>query len=189
MALSRCLNLSIRQEITLPIRFVAAKTPPAKVNLDLRRVLLNEVDSKFRTRMHDAKYESPDFSMTDTVTVPKDTDITPLECIPIEQLETRTVRIYMPSKSATQSGTFGSNKWRIELDNLGRWENPLMGWASTGDPLSNFSLDFSDATSAIAYCESQGWNYFVEDPKKTTVKPKSYAANFSWDKRTRRSCK
>lgn len=133
--------------------------------------------------------KSPNASITDTVVVPEKTDITPLSNIPVEQLETRTIRIYMPSKSATQSGTYGSNKWRIEVNNQQRWENPLMGWASTGDPLSNFVMDFHDAESAIAYCKDQGWNYFVEEPKKTFVKPKSYAVNFSWDKRTRRSCK
>lgn len=133
--------------------------------------------------------KSPDFSMTDTVLVPEETDVTPLANIPLEQLETRTVRIYMPSKSATQSGTFGSNKWRVEMDSQQRWENPLMGWASTGDPLSNFTMDFPDVESAIAYCKEQSWKYFVEEPKKVTIKPKSYAVNFSWDKRTRRACK
>ncbi|KAH9281311.1 NADH dehydrogenase [ubiquinone] iron-sulfur protein 4, mitochondrial [Echinococcus granulosus] len=196
MALFRCLNFSLQQMITSPVRFIVTKTPPAKMTLELRGAILDESDPQFRTRLYDSTYEaqaimkkSPDFSMTDTVVVPKETDITPLGHIPLDQLETRTVRIYMPSKSATQSGTFGCNKWRIEVDNLGRWENPLMGWASTGDPLSNFSMDFHDVESAIAYCKSQCWNYFIENPKKTTVKPKSYAANFSWDKRTRRSCK
>ena len=127
--------------------------------------------------------------MTDTVAVPEETDISPLENVPLEQLETRHVRIYMPSKSATQAGTFGSNRWRVEMDNQQRWENHLMGWASSGDPLSNFTMDFPDVESAVAYCKVQKWNYFIEEPKKVTVKPKSYAVNFSWDKRTRRGCK
>ncbi|VUZ41202.1 unnamed protein product [Hymenolepis diminuta] len=196
MALVRGFNLSLPSLINISARCIVSKTPPKKMTLDLRRALLDDADPHYRTRIHDSTYEaqeimrkSPDASITDTVVVPEKTDITPLSNIPVEQLETRTVRIYMPSKSATQSGTYGSNRWRIEVNNQQRWENPLMGWASTGDPLSNFVMDFHDAESAIAYCKNQGWNYFVEEPKKTFVKPKSYAVNFSWDKRTRRSCK
>ncbi len=30
-----------------------------------------------------------------------------------------------------------------------------------------------------------GWGYEVQEPKIGTMRPKSYAANFSWDKKTR----
>ncbi len=30
-----------------------------------------------------------------------------------------------------------------------------------------------------------GWGYEVQEPKIGTISPKSYAANFSWDKKTR----
>lgn len=30
-----------------------------------------------------------------------------------------------------------------------------------------------------------GWQYEVEEPHKAKFKAKSYAANFSWDKKTR----
>ncbi|EDP44165.1 hypothetical protein MGL_1562 [Malassezia globosa CBS 7966] len=49
-------------------------------------------------------------------------------------LHQRTVRIYQPSKPATQSGKAGTRDWRLDFDILqgsGRWESPLMGWAST----------------------------------------------------------
>ncbi|VDD82860.1 unnamed protein product [Mesocestoides corti] len=196
MSLRQPLNQLLRGVVMVPSRNLISKTPPAKMTLSLRSALIDDADPHFRTRLHDSTYEareilkkSPDFSMTDSIVVPKETDVSPLAHIPQEQLKTRTVRIYLPSKAATQSGTFGSNKWRIEVDNQQRWENPLMGWASTGDPLSNFSMDFPSVESAIEYCKSQGWSYVVEEPHKTTIKPKSYASNFSWDKRTRRSCK
>jgi NADH dehydrogenase (ubiquinone) Fe-S protein 4 len=32
---------------------------------------------------------------------------------------------------------------------------------------------------------SAGWGYEVQEPKVTKMRPKSYAANFSWDKKTR----
>jgi NADH dehydrogenase (ubiquinone) Fe-S protein 4 len=54
-----------------------------------------------------------------------------LSGVPQEQLKSRTVRIFSPAKNAMQSGTFKTNKWRIEFDTQERWENPLMGWTST----------------------------------------------------------
>ena len=34
-----------------------------------------------------------------------------------------------------------------------------------------------------------GWGYHIEQPKTKYVRPKSYGANFSWNKRTRRTAK
>lgn len=133
--------------------------------------------------------KSTDFSLADRVVVPVQTDMMPLETIPREQLEKRDVRIFQPAKSATQSGTFGAGVWRIELNSEMRWENPLMGWSSTGDPLSNMTLDFPTAETAVEYCSNQGWNFSVEEAHKTFLKPRSYSNNFSWNKRTRRGCK
>ncbi|KAA8912944.1 hypothetical protein TRICI_003326 [Trichomonascus ciferrii] len=48
----------------------------------------------------------------------------------------RVVRIYQQAKPATQSGTWGTHAWRIDwdiVDRANRWENDLMGWASSGD--------------------------------------------------------
>lgn len=44
------------------------------------------------------------------------------------------------------------------------WENPLIGWTSTGDPLSSIgeaglSFDIVDATKT--YAEKHGWEYAV----------------------------
>ncbi|VDK66392.1 unnamed protein product [Onchocerca ochengi] len=102
-------------------------------------------------------------------------------------LRSRRVRIYRPAREATQSGWAGTKTWKIELDNLERWENPLIGWSSTGDPLSNISmaLDFASKEDAIRYCETNNLNYEVVEPNERIIKPKSYAENFSWNKRTR----
>lgn len=54
--------------------------------------------------------------------------------VQLDSLHQRTVRIYQPSKPATQSGKAGTRDWRLDFDILqgsGRWESPLMGWAST----------------------------------------------------------
>lgn len=89
-----------------------------------------------------------------------------------------------------QSGTNNTHHWEMEFDARERWENPLMGWCSTGDPLSNLKLQFADKEEAIAFCEKNGWKWYIQDThKEKTVKPKSYGINFSWNKRTRTSTK
>jgi NADH dehydrogenase (ubiquinone) Fe-S protein 4 len=54
-----------------------------------------------------------------------------LSGVPEEQLKTRKVQIFSPTQNAMQSGTFNTRLWRLEFDTQDRWENPLMGWAST----------------------------------------------------------
>ncbi len=42
-----------------------------------------------------------------------------------------------------------------------RWSNPLMGWTSTADPVSNVQLNFSTPDQAIKFCKKRGWKYEV----------------------------
>lgn len=80
--------------------------------------------------------------------------------------------------------------WKLEFDVRERWENPLIGWASSGDPLSNMQLNFKSKESAIAFAQKNGWEFVVEEPQPVwQYKHKSYGYNFSWNKRTRVSTK
>ncbi|KAI1097934.1 ETC complex I subunit conserved region-domain-containing protein [Jackrogersella minutella] len=99
---------------------------------------------------------------------------------PIE-LQARTVRIYRPSKPATQSGSWGAHHWRMDWDILAkghRWENPLMGWQSSGDFMQGTKLEFKSKEDAIAFAEKQGYEYFVQEPNERAFTPKAYANNF-----------
>ncbi|XP_061395014.1 NADH dehydrogenase [ubiquinone] iron-sulfur protein 4, mitochondrial [Musca vetustissima] len=125
-----------------------------------------------------------------TITVPVKVDISPITGVPEEHVKTRRVRIYMPPKNAMQSGTNNLQTWQIDFDNRERWENPLMGWTSTGDPLSNMHVNFSSPEEAITFCERNGWRWFIERPDKPkTERVKNYGINFAWNKRTRVSTK
>ncbi|XP_016936989.2 NADH dehydrogenase [ubiquinone] iron-sulfur protein 4, mitochondrial [Drosophila suzukii] len=124
------------------------------------------------------------------ISVPTAVNLGPITGVPEEHLKERRVRIHIPPKNAMQSGTDNINTWQIEFDNRERWENPLMGWASTGDPLSNMNVQFGSQEEAITYCERNGWRWYVdggEKPKKERVK--NYGVNFAWNKRTRVSTK
>lgn len=82
---------------------------------------------------------------------------------PHQVQEERKVRIFIMPKNAMQSGTHQSHKWKLEFNNQERWENPLMGWGSTGDPLSNLNIDFNTKEDAIVYCQRMGQiNYFTK---------------------------
>lgn len=103
----------------------------------------------------------------------------------MEWLDERQVRISKPSKNVMQSGTAYTNSWKIEFNSQQRWENWLMGWTSSGDPLSNLSLNFPTKEDAIAFCDRNKLQWFVEEQPERKMRRKSYADNFSWDKRTR----
>ncbi|KAK2588660.1 hypothetical protein KPH14_001561 [Odynerus spinipes] len=109
--------------------------------------------------------------------------------VPEEHIKTRMARIYQPSKNAMQSGTNNIHYWQIDFDTRERWENPLIGWTSTGDPMSNTKVNFANKDAAIQHCEKMGWKYYVQKPNVVNPKPRSYGANFAWNKRTRVSTK
>ncbi|KAF7413540.1 hypothetical protein HZH68_002029 [Vespula germanica] len=124
-----------------------------------------------------------------TITVPVVEDIGAVSGVPDEHIKTRMVRIYQPPKNSMQSGTNNIHYWQIDFDTRERWENPLIGWTSTGDPLSNMKVDFTSKEAAILHCERMGWKYYIQKPNRVDPKPRSYGSNFAWNKRTRVSTK
>ncbi|XP_015174907.1 PREDICTED: NADH dehydrogenase [ubiquinone] iron-sulfur protein 4, mitochondrial [Polistes dominula] len=128
-------------------------------------------------------------SIDKNITVPVTEDIGAVSGVPEEHIKTRMVRIYQPPKNAMQSGTNNINYWQIDFETRERWENPLIGWTSTGDPLSNVKVDFATKEAAILHCERMGWKYYIQKPNKVDPKPRTYGSNFAWNKRTRVSTK
>ncbi|XP_015678368.1 NADH dehydrogenase [ubiquinone] iron-sulfur protein 4, mitochondrial [Protobothrops mucrosquamatus] len=126
---------------------------------------------------------------TQLITVDQKLDISPLTGVPEEHIKTRKAYIFVPARNAMQAGVNNTKKWKMEFDTRERWENPLMGWASSADPLSNIQLTFSTKEDAIAFAEKNGWSYDVQEQRIPKPKSKSYGANFSWNKRTRVSTK
>ena len=77
-----------------------------------------------------------------------------------------------------QSGTGKNNKWILEFKTKNPTINPLMGWESSSDTLSELKLEFSSKESAINYAKKKKINYDLIEPKKRKVVKKSYADNF-----------
>lgn len=116
-------------------------------------------------------------------------NIAPLSGAPEEHIKERLVRIYKPPINAMQQGTYGHYKWHIEFDTHERWENVLMGWGSSGDPMSSVDVEFPSKEDAIIFCERMGYKYYVEPEHERKIRTKSYGENFSWNKKTRISTK
>lgn len=95
-------------------------------------------------------------------------------------LTRRHVYIYQPSQNAMQSGLLHTNTyWRIDFDNgQPRWENPLVGWTSSRDPVQGVVLKFRSSAEAVRFAERQGWSFTVREPQHGSWKQKSYSNNF-----------
>ena len=87
-------------------------------------------------------------------------------------------RIYIPAKTAMQSGRGKTKKWILEFITKNTSINPLMGWESSTDTLEEVVLRFSSKEKAIEYADSYDISYNVIEPKKKEFVIKSYADNF-----------
>ncbi|KXN88288.1 NADH-ubiquinone oxidoreductase 21 kDa subunit, mitochondrial [Leucoagaricus sp. SymC.cos] len=100
------------------------------------------------------------------------------------ELRHRAVRIYQPTRNTMQSGAGKSERWRLDFDILpggSRWENPLMGWASSwcsADYMQGTRLSFRSKGDAIHFAEKQGWDYYVQPEAIKRIPPKNYSENF-----------
>ena len=87
-------------------------------------------------------------------------------------------RIYIPTKTAMQSGRGKMKKWVLEFDTKDPSINPLMGWETSTDTLEEVILKFSTREKAIEYAEKNSISYKLIEPKKREFVIKSYADNF-----------
>ena len=77
-----------------------------------------------------------------------------------------------------QSGTAKSNKWILEFITKDPTRNPLMGWVSSSDTLTELKLEFSSKELAINYAKKKKIDFDLIEPKKRKTVKKSYADNF-----------
>ena len=77
-----------------------------------------------------------------------------------------------------QSGQGKNNKWILEFETENPTKNPLMGWESSSDTLSEVKLEFSSKELAINYAKKKKIIYDIIKPKKRKITKKSYADNF-----------
>ena len=90
-------------------------------------------------------------------------------------------KIYIPAKTAMQSGRGKLKNWVLEFTTKDPSINPLMGWETSMDTLEEVILKFPSKEKAIEYAEKNNISYNVVEPNKKKFVIKSYADNFLKD--------
>ena len=87
-------------------------------------------------------------------------------------------KIYKPAKTAMQSGNRNTKNWLLEFDTLNTGINPLMGWETSNDTMSEVKLEFSTKEQAINFAKKNDIMYYIVEPQKRKIIKKSYSDNF-----------
>tara|TARA_B100001750_G_scaffold168236_1_gene136668 strand:+ start:643 stop:924 length:282 start_codon:yes stop_codon:yes gene_type:complete len=87
-------------------------------------------------------------------------------------------KIYKPTKTAMQSGLRNTKNWLLEFDTLNTGINPLMGWETSKDTMSEVKLEFKTKDQAINYAKKNNISFYVVEPQKKKIIKKSYSDNF-----------
>ncbi len=90
----------------------------------------------------------------------------------------RKAKIYKPSKTAMQSGKRNTKNWILEFDTLNTGVNPLTGWETSKDTMSEVKLEFQKKEEAINYAKKNNIDYYIIDPQESKIIKKSYTDNF-----------
>ena len=77
-----------------------------------------------------------------------------------------------------QSGRGKGDKWIIKFETENTGVNPLMGWETSSDTLSELNLEFSTKELATEYAKRNKIDFEIVEPQKRKVVKKSYADNF-----------
>ena len=78
-----------------------------------------------------------------------------------------------------QSGLANNNKWIIEFKTKDSGIDPLMGWESSTDTLTELKLEFSTKELAIDFAKKNKIDFELIEPQKRKIVKKSYADNFT----------
>ncbi len=93
-------------------------------------------------------------------------------------------RLYRPAKSAMSSGLAKTRTWVLEFVGEPSFKrDPLMGWNGTTNTQQQAVLHFESRDQAQAYADREGIELIVEESAHMPKKPKSYSANFSYNRR------
>ena len=77
-----------------------------------------------------------------------------------------------------QSGKRNTKNWVLKFDTLNTGINPLMGWQTSKDTMSEVKLEFSTIEQAIFYAKKNNIHYYIIKPEDPKIVKKSYSDNF-----------
>ena len=80
-----------------------------------------------------------------------------------------------------QSGTAKTHRWLLEfVPESQRAIDPLMGWTSSSETLTQLKLWFDSREDAEAYARTHGLAFVVDEPKEAQRRTVSYSDNFKY---------
>jgi len=93
-------------------------------------------------------------------------------------------RIYRPAKTAMQSGKSNARGWVLSYEpQSAKKVEPLMGYTSSSDMLSQIKLKFATKELAIDYAERNGIDFRVSEPHEPKRQRVTYSENFSHNRK------
>ena len=90
----------------------------------------------------------------------------------------RKAKIYIPSKTAMQSGQAKNKLWVLEFIRENLDKDFVMGWNSSIDTNKQVKIFFDTRDDAIKYAKKNNILFDITEPKKRKMIIKSYADNF-----------
>jgi hypothetical protein len=93
-------------------------------------------------------------------------------------------RIFIPAKTAMQSGKANTREWVLEFEPASaRLSDPLMGWTISADMNGQVRLQFDTREEAAAYAQRHGIAFEVLTPREHKRTIRAYADNFAFGRR------
>ena len=80
-----------------------------------------------------------------------------------------------------QSGKRNTKNWLLSFETLDTGINPLMGWVTSKDTMSEVKLEFSTKEQAINYAKKNDIDFHIVEPQRKKTIIKSYSDNFLKD--------
>ncbi len=77
-----------------------------------------------------------------------------------------------------QSGLGKSEKWVMKFETENTGINPLMGWETSTNTLTELNLEFTTKELAMEYAKKNKIDFEIVEPQKRKTVKKSYADNF-----------
>ena len=88
-------------------------------------------------------------------------------------------KIYKLAMTAMQSGLKKFDKWILEFITNDPTINPLMGWESSNDTMSELKMEFQTKDLALEYARKNKIEFELIEPQNRKVVKKSYSDNFT----------
>ncbi len=91
------------------------------------------------------------------------------------------VRIYLPAKTAMQSGRANLRNWVLEFEpSAAKQIDPLMGWTGSADTRAQVRMKFDSKEEAVDFAKKNSLNFDLQEPNNRRIQPKNYADNFAF---------